>query len=563
MMRSLYSGVSGLKVHQTKMDVIGNNIANVNTTAYKSQSVTFSELMYQTTQNASGPNAITGTAGTNAKQIGLGVKSGAISTAITTAGSSQTTGNPFDIKITGSSFFIVNDGMNNFFTRDGSFYVDANGNLAMTSTGYNVMGWQVDEETGNVKQDTVSALRVMSAANVTYPPEATSKAYISGIVDKNDTDVNSDSGKIMNLNFYDNLGYSYTAKLSIHSTATAGQYYMQIDDVVNADGKSIKDVYGAADLSDLVSLGTTKEVQVEDVVSLVSQKLPDGTSTAAVYDTATQTVMLHTYDTTGLEVAGSPSSIPGATVAAAMTDPSIPANLALLQSIYGNSIDANVTGLTFDNATGKATITSKNVNGGIINFDTDSGAFNDINGFKNITLDFADSVTNATTGVVSSLLNFTDVEIDMTTSYMYDHNGASTVSAQVGDLDGRGTGRSLGTMSSIAIANDGTITASYSNGMSKTLGQIAVAEFTNASGLEKQGDNLYSASQNSGDFDGIGINITTSSGSYMSTGVLEMSNVDLSTEFTDMITTQRGFQANSRIITTSDSMLEELVNLKR
>ena len=239
MMRSLYSGVSGLKVHQTKMDVIGNNIANVNTTAYKSQSVTFSELMYQTTQNASGPNATTGTAGTNAKQIGLGVKSGAIATAITTAGSSQTTGNPFDIRITGSSFFVVSDGSNNYFTRDGSFYVDAEGNLAMTSTGYNVMGWQVDEATGKVKQDTVTALRIMSAANTTYPPEATSKAYISGIVDKNDSDVVSEGGKIMNLNFYDNLGYTYTAKLSIHATSVPGQYYMNLDEVKNAEGKSI------------------------------------------------------------------------------------------------------------------------------------------------------------------------------------------------------------------------------------------------------------------------------------------------------------------------------------
>ena len=112
MMRALYSGVSGLKTHQTKMDVIGNNIANVNTTAYKSQSVTFSELMYQTTQTASGPNAATGTAGKNAKQIGLGSVSGAISTAITTAGASQNTGNPFDIKITGDAFFIVNNGTN-------------------------------------------------------------------------------------------------------------------------------------------------------------------------------------------------------------------------------------------------------------------------------------------------------------------------------------------------------------------------------------------------------------------------------------------------------------------
>ena len=143
-MRSLYAGVAGLKTHQTKMDVIGNNIANVNTVGFKSTSVTFSELMYQTTSNASGANALTGTGGINAKQIGLGVTMGATNVNITTAGATQTTGNPFDLKIKGDSFFIVSDGTNRFFTKAGAFYVDGSGNLAMTSTGYNVMGWQVD-----------------------------------------------------------------------------------------------------------------------------------------------------------------------------------------------------------------------------------------------------------------------------------------------------------------------------------------------------------------------------------------------------------------------------------
>lgn len=122
MMRSLFSGVSGLKTHQTRMDVIGNNIANVNTTAYKSSSMTFSALMSQTTKRASGPNALTGVGGTNARQIGLGVKAGAINTNITGQGSAQSTGNPFDIMITGEAFFVVNNGVSNYFTRDGSFY---------------------------------------------------------------------------------------------------------------------------------------------------------------------------------------------------------------------------------------------------------------------------------------------------------------------------------------------------------------------------------------------------------------------------------------------------------
>ena len=117
-------------------------------------------------------------------------------------------------------------------------------------------------------------------------------------------------------------------------------------------------------------------------------------------------------------------------------------------------------------------------------------------------------------------------------------------------------------MIGVSIQKDGMIYASYDNGMTKLLGQIATAAFANASGLEKEGDNLYSATLNSGEFDGIGVDITAGGG-YMSTGQLEMSNVDLSSEFTEMITTQRGFQANSRIITVSDTLLEELTNLKR
>ena len=203
MMRSLYAGVSGLKTHQIKMDVIGNNIANVNTVAYKSSSITFSELMYQTTQSASGPNATTGTAGTNAKQIGLGVKSGAISTSITTAGATQTTGGALDVKIKGDSFFVVSDGSSNLFTRAGSFYFDGTGNLAMTSTGYNVMGWQVDATTGEIKKDTVSALRIMQATNLTSPPEATVNAVCAGILDSNAKAVTTEDGYVMNLNFFD------------------------------------------------------------------------------------------------------------------------------------------------------------------------------------------------------------------------------------------------------------------------------------------------------------------------------------------------------------------------
>ena len=174
MMRSLYAGVSGLKTHQTKMDVIGNNISNVNTVAFKSSSTTFADIMYQTTSGASGATATTG--GINPTQIGLGTQSGSIKVSIAQAGAAQNTGNAFDIKLTDSNstnFFVVNNGSENLFTRAGSFYLDGNGNLAMTSTGYLVMGWQVDPDTGNIRKDTVSPLRIMQAANLSSEPEAT------------------------------------------------------------------------------------------------------------------------------------------------------------------------------------------------------------------------------------------------------------------------------------------------------------------------------------------------------------------------------------------------------
>ncbi len=457
MMRSLYSGVAGLKTHQTRMDVIGNNIANVNTTAYKSQSMTFSDLMYQTTQAASGANPTTGVGGTNARQIGLGAKTSAIKTAITTQGASQTTNDPFDIMITGDSFFIVNNGQNNYFTRDGSFYVDGAGNLAMTSTGYNVMGWQVDpNDASAIKQDTVSALRVMTTENMTYPPEATKSARISGIIDKNDTNVNATAGKIMNLEFYDNQGYKYTAKLSVHSTTTEGQFTVQLDDILDSKGKSViktknSDAY--------LSQGNTKY---------------DGTTSA--------------------------------------------------------TLEFNTSNGSFKNVGQAGATTSSNT----------------------LTLKFD---TNA-------FPSFSDITIDFSNCSNLNNNGSSTVSPIRGDAKGNGAGRKVGEMSGIDIQKDGMIYANYDNGCSRLLGQIAVATFANASGLAKEGDNLYSATQNSGDFDGIGTDITTGGG-YMNTGVLEMSNVDLSSEFTEMITTQRGFQANSRIITVSDTLLEELTNLKR
>lgn len=568
MMRALYSGVAGLKTHQTRMDVIGNNIANVNTTAYKSSSMTFSELMSQTTQKASGANATTGVGGTNAKQIGLGVKAGAINTAITTQGSAQSTGNPFDIMITGDNFFVVSNGSENFFTRDGSFYVDGAGNLAMTSTGYNVMGWGVDETTGNIKQDTVTALRIMSAANMTYPPEATTKANISGILDENDKDVTSANGKTVNLNFFDARGYSYTAKFTFKQSGgdKTNEYSMELNKILDSTGAEI-------DISKL-EFGNRSQQKMETKVTLNTDaykwdgkvlKTKDGTTDVAnladIFNTD-GSLITPADDAAAQKQQEALDAIAKAYGYEGSTDEFL--NLYItstvdkdkqltIQDLLGNMMAGKKTDVL--PADGSAiTMEGRYFEGTTVVFNKDTGKLESVGG----------STTNLNVNAAFSALggNFSDVTIDLSECTNYDNKGTSTIGATSGDLDGLGTGRRLGDMIGVSIQKDGMIYASYDNGMTKLLGQIATAAFANASGLEKEGDNLYSATLNSGEFDGIGVDITAGGG-YMSTGQLEMSNVDLSSEFTEMITTQRGFQANSRIITVSDTLLEELTNLKR
>ena len=568
MMRSLYSGVAGLKTHQTRMDVIGNNIANVNTTAYKSSSMTFSELMSQTTQKASGANATTGVGGTNAKQIGLGVKAGAINTAITTQGSAQSTGNPFDIMITGDNFFVVSNGSENFFTRDGSFYVDGAGNLAMTSTGYNVMGWGVDETTGNIKQDTVTALRIMSAANMTYPPEATTKANISGILDENDKDVTSANGKTVNLNFFDARGYSYTAKFTFKQSGgdKTNEYSMELNKILDSTGAEI-------DISKL-KFGNRSQQKMETKVTLNTDaykwdgkvlKTKDGTTEVAnLADIFSQDGSLITpaddaaaqKQQKALDAIAKAYGYEGSTdefLNLYITSTANKDKQLTIQDLLGNMMAGKTTDVL--PADGSAiTMEGRYFEGTTVVFNKDTGKLESVGG----------STTNLNVNAAFSALggNFSDVTIDLSECTNYDNKGTSTIGATSGDLDGLGTGRRLGDMIGVFIQKDGMIYASYDNGMTKLLGQIATAAFANASGLEKEGDNLYSATLNSGEFDGIGVDITAGGG-YMSPGQLEMSNVDLSSEFTEMITTQRGFQANSRIITVSDTLLEELTNLKR
>ncbi len=468
MMRSLYSGVAGLKTHQTKMDVIGNNIANVNTTGFKSSSVLFSDVLYQTSANATGATATTG--GTNASQIGLGAKTSSIQTSITQNGSAQTTNNTYDMMLSGSAFFIVSRGGTNYFTKVGSFGVDGSGCL-VNGSGYQVMGWQVDPDNPNqIKKDTVSALYPESEENKVSSPQMTTDAHLTGNIDMTDPELTSVDGCAISVSIYDALGYNYTVKFKL----------------TQDENQADKSLYN---------------------LEIVSIK-----------------------DSNNIEITGT-------------DDP------------------------TTDAVEGGYTATIGGANSIQVKFDPDTGNFEYVGaaGQKDAKLEIRPNNPNEKGDVFQSVINGEAVDgITVDFSYLtrFESNGKSTVKAVRGAADSTGGGRSMGKLNDVSIDETGKLYGVYTNGETKLLGQISVATFANPMALEALGNSVYTTTQNSGYFDGIGTSVDEDGGK-ISQGVLEMSNVDLSAEFTEMITTQRGFQANSRIITTSDSMLEELVNLKR
>ena len=468
MMRSLYSGVAGLKTHQTKMDVIGNNIANVNTTGFKSSSVLFSDVLYQTSANATSATATTG--GTNASQIGLGAKTSSIQTSITQNGSAQTTNNTYDMMLSGTAFFVVSRGGTNYFTKVGSFGVDGSGCL-VNGNGYQVMGWQVDPDNPNqIKKDTVSALYPESEDNKVSSPQMTTDAHLTGNIDMTDPELTSVDGRAISVSIYDALGYNYTVKFKL----------------TQDENQADKSLYN---------------------LEIVSIK-----------------------DSNNIEITGT-------------DDP------------------------TTDAVEGGYTATIGGANSIQIKCDPDTGNFEYVGaaGQKDAKLEIKPNNPNEKGDVFQSVINGESVDgiaVDFSYLTRFESNGKSTVKAVRGAADTTGGGRSMGKLKDVSIDETGKLYGVYTNGETKLLGQISVATFENPMALEALGNSVYTTTQNSGYFDGIGTSVDEDGGK-ISQGVLEMSNVDLSAEFTEMITTQRGFQANSRIITTSDSMLEELVNLKR
>lgn len=445
MMRSMFSGVSGLRAHQTRMDVIGNNVANVNTVGFKSGRVTFSEIFSQTLRGAGAPDSATGRGGTNPMQVGLGLNINSVDT-IMTRGSLQRTDNPTDVSIEGDGFFVVKGGNADAykFTRAGNFGIDKLGNL-VTGSGLNVYGWQ-ELATGktdefNTDQD-ATPINLYNAGDRNMqilPAKKTNFAVLSGNLDATYMDLT-------------------TASAAPYSDPSLAKTFSVPMTVYDSLGNAYK---------------ITLDFQKDSVVT---------TGTPPVATTK------WTIQVGGTDIA------------------------------EGATLEFNSNGtLTADSVAVTRTLTV---------------------------------VPDAASGADSF-----DVDLDLSKLTMF----ASDSSVKPTDVDGY----TMGSLVTFNVGSDGIITGVYDNGQQQALGQFCIATFQNPAGLQKVGDNLYIQTTNSGDFNKRGLRPGASGAGTLSPGTLEMSNVDLSKEFTDMIITQRGFQANSRIITTSDEMLQELVNMKR
>jgi flagellar hook protein FlgE len=439
MMRSMFAAISGLKNHQTMMDVVGNNIANVNTTGFKQSRVTFQDILSQTVRGASGPQG--GRGGVNAEQIGLGVVLGGIDT-IQSQGTLQSTGKSTDMALQGDGYFVMSDGKQNFFTRDGSFDLGIDGTIVNPSSGLHVMGWQADPTTGLV--DTT-----VPASTITVPVGA-------GMIGKASTVLNL----LGNLDSNNGIGGTLA--------------------VPAVPGSACPPVVAA--------------IPAVPATSAVPSGGPVALSTT-VYDSQGNAVQV---DLVATKTAANVWAI---TVAA-------PPTLA-----------GTTTSLTFDGA-GKV-----------------------ITGGNTMTVSGIASTTGALPWAAA-------IDLSAVTQLA----GASSL---ISDTDGA----SAGSLTSFTVGQAGDITGVYSNGFKQALGQIALGGFANPSGLVKAGGNLFQASPNSGNAN-IGAAGTGGRGT-IATGFLEGSNVDLAQQFTNMIMAERGFQANSKVITTSDEILQDLVNLKR
>ncbi len=439
MLQALLAGVASIKAQQTRMNVIGNNLANVNTTSYKGSRVTFQDMLAQTIRGASKPSGTRG--GTNPIQFGLGVLISGTDMN-NEQGSLNATNRPTDLAIQGNGYFMVSNGSNMSYTRDGAFDLDAAGTVIQRATGERVIGWPADNF-GAIDSSTP----LTGSSYLTVPQgslnavQATTLAFVSG-----------------NLNAAAEMGPPPVGAPPAESWSTTARIY----DAVG----------GPHDIT--ITFTNRQDGSAGHTL--------DGTPPAGAVDSWQW------------------SAKEGSTAVGAWNSAG---NEPLFFDANGHNLNPSALGkIIVPASTGTTALP--------------------------LSLDFSK---------IGQLKTDTQVQVS-------DQNGFPP-----------------GSLQSFSVGSDGVISGLFTNGLSRALGQIAMANFPNPGGLERVGSNLFQSTDNSG-IPIVGAPKTGGLGS-LNSGFLEQSNVDISTEFTDLIITQRGFQANTKVVTTVDEMLQDLLSIKR
>lgn len=509
MLRSLFAGVSGLRSHQVRVDVIGNNIANVNTIGYKSSRVQFREAFSQTLQAAS--RSPGGQGGVNPQQVGLGTQIGSIDQNFN-QGSLQSTGLATDLAIQGDAFFVLRRGTERTFTRDGGFQLDPEGRLVSATNGFTVQGRTYKD---GVLQDEVSDITIpfglLLAAKQTTSTRLVGNLNAAAPVFSGNIDSAADRAKPENaisvaeaqIGVYDSLGERRSVKIQMWKTAS-NKWNWRVDPTASATVERFT-TSAASPPAPIALPAAPAGYEIKPANVRVTSTSGDAYSSPADYTVA----------------AGPPAQV---NFTAAMPS-NTSVNISYFMSPTTPDAGVNSGELTFDAAgmlVGRPSARAQFAVPGAEPMD--------------ITLDLG--------GGAAGLTQFSAGATTRSTPLLRDQDGYSS-----------------GVLQDFSIDALGTITGVFSNGSSTPLARISLADFNNTSGLLRLGDNMYQESANSG----VAVLGLAREGtqSTISSGMLEMSNVDLSQEFTALIVAQRGFQASSKVVTSADEMLQDITQLKR
>lgn len=552
MVRSLYAGVTGMKAHQIRMDVIGNNIANVNTYGFKSSRATFRDVYYQSLRGAA-----TGTnnkGGVNPSEVGYGSAIGSIDV-MQSQSTMSTTGNPLDVAITGEGFLQVQDADGNiFYTKAGMLNIDNNGNL-IDSNGNFVLGTR-----GNPVGKAPGSSRITFSIPSVDPTQASATNTINDIkYTIKSTNKTSDANVTLNINS-ENLPLNQKASAVVSSTGisvtlNSKEKFANVQEMQDAINKAVKEANGGQPhaAGDFVILMDP----ADKFVDLTGEQI-----TSSSFGITPGTVPVPTELQNLFDVKKTGDLFSGTGPATWTISDETTASEINENTVHTYKIDVEVNGNTYT-----STLTSDQMesSGEVL---LKSGTEGDT-----ITVGFPSEssllgkATNGkdADGKLPTDAVYTFAAIPATTKEAKPSEpakslglGSEPFKLEKGTVGGE---QSVKDLTGIAIGADGVVRATHPNIGDLEIGRIDLAVFDNAQGLSQEGNTYFSVSANSGD--ARLVKPGENGSGALASSALEMSNVDLSQEFADMITTQRGFQANSRLITVSDTMLEELINLKR